>query len=109
MKQVGVIDRSRREGSGKDETVIDINRGMFFEPVKRFVIFDNPVGVKVPGILFWFSVFIEFAFRRIGLFLNSFYPVKLLENPMYYTQCRFLNGFCLKLLVFTYSYVSIKQ
>ena len=40
---VGIVHRSRRHGSGEDKAIVDINRGMFFKPIVRRIIFNGPV------------------------------------------------------------------
>ena len=42
-KIVGIIDRSRSQGGGQDKAVVDINGGMFFKTIMRYIVFDDPV------------------------------------------------------------------
>lgn len=64
-KILGIVVGRRGQGCGKDEPIVCINRGMFFKPIMRLVIFDGPVRIKVPGVFFYLAVLIQVAFRGV--------------------------------------------
>ena len=50
-QQVGIVDRGRGECGGQHKAVAGVHRGMFLQPKVRGIIFDYPVGLKIPGEL----------------------------------------------------------
>ena len=71
-KKLGIIVGRRGQGCRKDEPMIRINRCMFLKPIVGFIIFDGPIRIKIPGIFFDLTVFIQITFRGVGLLLEFF-------------------------------------
>ena len=42
-KIVGVIYRSRNQSGSQDKAVVDVNGGVFFKTVMRYIVFHDPV------------------------------------------------------------------
>ena len=50
-QEVGIVHRGRCEGGGQHKAVLSIHRSMLFKAKVRDVVFNDPVGFKVPGEL----------------------------------------------------------
>jgi hypothetical protein len=55
----------RTQVGGEDESILSIHGGMLFKPEMRFVIFDSPVRLQIPGKLFQVAFFIQLAIAAI--------------------------------------------
>ena len=69
-KILGIVVGRRGQSCRKDEPVVCINRRMLLKPIMRLVIFDGPVRIKVPGVFFDPTIFIQFAFKRVCFLLE---------------------------------------
>ena len=67
LEIIGIVDRSWCHGGGQDEAMVDIDGGMFFKPIMRQILLDNPVRVQIAMEFKRLVVFVELAVRRIIL------------------------------------------
>ena len=68
-KKWAVMEGCRGNLCGENETMMDINSGMFLEPEVGFVILDRPVRFEIAGKLKEVAIFIQLSLRSFSLFL----------------------------------------